>query len=163
MHLILWYINERTSGQLIYSNSIIDPKDGYIGSAQTGSNLQIATADAASGYYASVSAITNANDIATRFHIYKDNVVVYQSDSKKDRLVTFPALALVNQDLIIFHQYFGYDKQLNIDGYYALNLKTKELKLLQADSPRFGFTHDYQLDNANFVVRTDGVYKLTLR
>lgn len=157
------YINERISGQLIYTNRIIDSKDGQIGSALTGNDPQIFMADATSGYYASASAITNANEIATRFHIYKDNLMVYQSDLKKDRLITFPSLALVDQDVIIFHQYFGYETKLNIDGYYALNLKTKELKLLQADSPRFGFTHDYQLNSGIFAVRTDGVYKLTSR
>jgi len=157
------FIDQYSFGHLLYKSMVVNTTNG---SFSTPINLNddsgLLDIDDATGY-AFVTSIQKSanNDLTTGFTIYKNKTLIYQSDFKYARSSSFPIIYNIKNDVVTFYQYFGFDTQANIDGYYTLNLKTKELKLIDANSSSYVGT-DYQLkDGSVFSVRLDGVYKLT--
>lgn len=154
-------INEYSFGHILHSNSIVNPANGSIVTpVNVNSNSGLIELDDATGYAFVGSGRTDAGGkIATGYSVYKNNTPVYQSDFIYGSHY-FPIIYNIRNDIVTFYQSYGYDTVVNIDGYYTLNLKTKEVKLIQDDSNLYVIS-DYQMkDGSTLSVRADGVYKL---
>jgi hypothetical protein len=156
-------IHEYSFGHILYANKLVSTTNGSMSvPVNLDDNSGIIDIDDNSGY-ALVSSVkeNTGKDLETAFSVYKDNTLVYQSDYQYGRSASFPIIANIKNDELTFYQHFTYNTTLMIDGYYTLNLKTKEIKLVQADSTPFLVT-DYQLKDGTIIsVKADGVYKLT--
>ncbi|OIQ63638.1 hypothetical protein GALL_548210 [mine drainage metagenome] len=155
-------INQYSFGHIIYENMLVSTSDGSMSApVSLGPNSGLIEVDDATGYIFTGSGKTNAaNQILTAYSIYKGNTVIYQSDYVYGRSVSFPIIFNIKNDVVTFYQYFGYDTNQHIDGYYTLNLKTQDIKLIQADSNPYVISDYQQKDSSVFSIRTDGVYKL---
>lgn len=155
-------VNQYSFNHIIYSNSILNTSDGSTFSpVALNSNAGLIEVDDATGYVFTGSGRTDAiNRISVGYSVYKNNVVVYQSDYQYWSQ-NFPIIYNIKNDIVTFYQSYNYDTKVNIDGYYTLNLKTKEVKLIQDDSTFYQVISDYQLkDGSVFSIRADGVYRL---
>lgn len=158
-------IDQYSFGHIIYNNMLVNPVTGkFVQPLALDANSGLVDIDDATGYGFVQSAFAGpGNEFTTSFSIYKNKTSVYQSDKVRGRSVFFPIIANIQNDVLTYYQSYGYDTKVNIDGYYTLNLKTGESKLVQADSNPY-IISDYQLkDGSVFSVRTDGVYKLAHR
>jgi hypothetical protein len=156
-------IDEYSFNHILYNNMLINTANGTLSSPlNLGQNSALIDIDDATGYaFAGTSVGNAANQYQAGFNVFQNKLPVYQSDLAYGRSTQFPIIYNIKNDVVTFYQYFGYDTKLNIDGYYTLNLKTNEIKLIQADSNPHVIS-DYQLKNGTtFSVRSDGVYKLT--
>lgn len=155
-------INQNSFNHIIYQNAFLNTTDGSTSvPVNVGSNDGLIEQDDVSGYVFTGSGRQDANRlITTAFSVYKNGAPVYQSDYGYASAY-FPIIYNIKNDVVTFYQSFGYDTKVNIDGYYMLNLKTKEVKLIQDDSNLFVIS-DYQLKNGSTIsIRADGIYKLT--
>jgi hypothetical protein len=155
-------IDQFSFGHIIYNNMLVNPSTGkFIQPLALDANSGLVDIDDATGYGFAQSYTLGPQQAITSFSIYKNKAVVYQSDRVQGRSVFFPIIYNIQNDVVTYYQSFGYDTKVNIDGYYTLNIKTGETKLVQADSNPYVIS-DYQLkDGSVFSVRADGVYKLT--
>jgi hypothetical protein len=158
------YINELSFGHILYYNMLVNTGTGALSPVlDLDGNSALMDVDDSSGYSFVQSINNTASSITTAFSVYKGNTPVYQSGYAFGREVFFPVIYNIQNDVLIYYKYFEYDTKVNIDGYYTLNIKTGESKLIQADSNPY-VRSDYQLKNgAIFSVMADGVYKLTPR
>ena len=131
------------------------------------SNTSIAYFDDNSKYYITVEYLRESQSLTstyTRMITYKDNQIVYEQPFEKGRYFMFPSTINLTDNKLIFYQYYDYDSTVRLDGYYLLDLKTKETTLLQNDSNsfvKFDFFRDGNKDS--FIsVRPYEIYKITM-
>jgi len=157
-------INEYSANHILYANNLINTTNGSMSTPlNLDQNSGLIDIDNTSGYAFVGSAKENAaKDILTAFSVYKDGSSVYQSAYTYGNEAYFPVIANIKNDILTFYQCFNYGTQVQIDGYYTLNLKTKEIKLVQADSnSTLAVVSDYQLQDGSIIsVRSDGVYRI---
>ncbi len=131
------------------------------------SNSSIAYFDDNSQYYITVEYLHESQSLTstyTRMIIYKDNKIVYEQPFEKGRYFTFPSTINLTDNKLIFYQYYDYDSTVRWDGYYLLDLKTKETTLLQNDSNNYA-NFDFFMDSnkGSFIsVRPYEIYKITM-
>lgn len=131
------------------------------------SNTSIAYFDDNSQYFITIEYLRESQSLTstyTRMIIYKDNKIVYEQPFEKGRYFTFPSTINLTDNKLIFYQYYDYDSTVRLDGYYLLDLKTKETTLLQNDSNnyvKFDFFRDS--NKGSFIsVRPYEIYKITM-
>ncbi len=158
-------INEYSANHILYANNLINTTNGFMSTPlNLDQNSGLIDIDNTSGYAFVSSAKENtAKDILTAFSVYKDGSPVYQSAYTYGDGTYPPVIANIKGDILTFYRTFNYSTQVQIDGYYTLNLKTKEVKLVQADgNGNLYVVSDYQLQDGSIIsVRTDGVYRIT--
>ncbi|WP_158799813.1 hypothetical protein [Pedobacter sp. L105] len=159
------FISFYSFNDILYDNMIVNPANGQFSTPVTlDDNSGLVNIDHSTGYIFTATTVENAaHDFLNGYSVYKGNTLVYRSDTVALRSIDFPIIYNIKNDVVTFHQGFGYDTKVNIDGYYILDLKTKELKLVQADSSPY-VIEDYQMKDGSVIsIRADGVYKLTLK
>ncbi len=131
------------------------------------SNTSIAYFDDNSQYFITIEYLRESQSLTstyTRMIIYNDNKIVYEQPFEKGRYFMFPSRINLTDNKLIFYQYYDYDSTVRLDGYYLLDLKTKETTLLQNDSNKyvkFDFFRDSNKDS--FIsVRPYEIYKITM-
>jgi len=132
------------------------------------SNSSIAYFDEHSQYYITVEYFRETQSLSpvyTRMIVYKDNKIVYEQPFEKGRYFTFPSSINLADNKLIFYQSYDYDSTVRLDGYYLLDIKTKETTLLQNDSNNY-VKFDFFNDNnkGSFIsVRPYEIYKITMK
>lgn len=158
-------IYENSFGHILYNGMLVNTSNGAFSNViNLDANSGLLDVDDVTGYVFTSSYQKNAaGDPLSGFNAYKSGVRVFQSDYVYGRSFSLPIIFNIKNDVVIYYQWFPYDTRINIDGYYSLNLKTGESKLIQDDSDvyvRFDFQ---QPDGSVISVHADGVYKLTLK
>jgi len=159
------FINEYSFNHILYNSELLNTGTGkFTQPLNLDANSGIAEIDDATGYSFVQRLINNASGVPVAgFAVYKSKAVVYDSGYKLGISVYLPVIYNIKNDVLTYYQYFDYDTSEHTDGYYTLNLKTGESKLIQAESNVY-VRSDYQLkDGSVFSVKADGVYKLTLK
>ncbi len=106
----------------------------------------------------------NSLDQYSRMIIYKDNKVVYEQSFEKGRSIRIPSIINLSDNKLIFYQHYDYDSSVRIDGYYLLDIVTKQITLLQNDNNGY-VKFDYFGNNKNsFIsIRSYEIYKITIK
>lgn len=106
----------------------------------------------------------SASVVYTKMIIYKNNQVVYKSSFEKNRSFNFPSEINLTDNKLIFKQNYEYDTSLRYDGYYLLNIATKEITLLQNDGNHYYNYEFFTPDKSSFIsIRPFEIYKLTMK
>lgn len=160
-------ILERSYDNIYFQNQAINTTTGDIYSPlHVQNNEGIEYIDKATGL-----GITSTYNVTTTpvysytssMNIYKGQNKIFSSDAVTNRLFSFPKILREINGAIVFAQTFGYDTVFDankIDGYYALDLNTNKVSLIQCDGANY--ISDFQLDDKNIIsVRTGGIYRLT--
>jgi hypothetical protein len=127
------------------------------------SNSSIAYFDDNSQYYVTVEYFQESQSLPyySRMIIYKDNKIVYEQPFVKGRSFDFPSIIDLKDNKLIFYQNYDYDSTVRFDGYYLLDITTKQITLLQNDSNNF-VKFDFFSDKGSFIsVRPYEIYKIT--
>jgi len=157
-------VDQLSFNHIICDNMLLNTTTGKLTQPLTlSANSGLVEIDDATGYGFVQSYVLTPNVATSSFSVYKNKTAVYTSPQTLGLSVFFPVIYNIQNDVLTYFQSFNYDTKVNIDGYYTLNIKTGETKLVQADSnPNSYIISDYQLkDGSVFSVRADGVYKLT--
>ena len=130
-----------------------------------GSNYHIAYSDAELGYSIVVESFYNEgeSEYYSRFLVYEDDKIVYEQPYERGLTLQFPSLMDFSSDKVIFFKGYNFSSDIRFDGYYALNLKTNQVELLQNDSDRY-IKRDFFIDrgtNSFISVRPHQIYKIT--
>ena len=132
------------------------------------SNDGIAYFDQDSQYFITVEYFRETesfiSSVYSRMVIYKDNKVVYEQPFEKGRFLSFPRTISLKDDKLVFRQNFDYDSKVHIDGYYLLDIKSKQIKLLQNESSIY-YNYDFfsgSNKNSFISVRPYEIYKITM-
>jgi hypothetical protein len=131
------------------------------------SNSSIAYFDENSQNYITVEYFQDSQSLSfySRMIIYKDNEIVYEQPFEKGRSFNFPAIIDLKDNKLIYFQSYDYDSSVRFDGYYLLDISTKEITLLQNDNNSF-VKYDFFSDNNknSFIsVRPYEIYKITMK
>ena len=129
-------------------------------------NSGITYYDENSKYYITVESFKdpNSSDLYSRMIIYKDNKVVYEQPFEKGRSISIPSSITLSDNKLIFYQRYDYDSSVRIDGYYLLDMATKQVTLLQNDNNRFVKFDFFDNNKNSFVsIRPYEIYKITLK
>ena len=93
--------------------------------------------------------------------VYSNLNKIYQSESIPGSTFYIPRAQQIKNNTLLYYQYFDYDTVYHTDGYYSLNLATKNVNLLQSDNSSPYYTIDFLFDDTHiYSVRYDGVYVL---
>jgi hypothetical protein len=104
--------------------------------------------------------VLNNTSYQSQLLVYSQNNLVYQGDYSNARLIQIGRQLSISNNRVLFYQAYGYDTTFRIDGYYLLDLNTKQVSLVQCDSNP-SVIDDFQLDGHTVIsVRSDGVYKI---
>jgi hypothetical protein len=129
-------------------------------------NSSIMYYDENSKYYITCETFGDPNslDQYSRMIIYKDNKVVYEQSFEKGRSISIPSIINLSDNKLIFYQHYDYDSSVRIDGYYLLDIATKQVTLLQNDNNGY-VKFDYFDNNKNsFIsIRPYEIYKITIK
>jgi len=132
------------------------------------SNTSIAYFDDHSQYYITVEYFqesTLQSPFYSRIIVYKDNKIIYEQPFEKGRSFGFPSSINLEDNKLIFYQNYVYDSTVRLDGYYLLDITTKEITLLQNDSNNY-VKYDFFSDSnkGSFIsVRPYEIYKITMK
>jgi hypothetical protein len=100
----------------------------------------------------------------SRMVIYKDNDIVFEQPFEKGKFLNFPSIVNLDDNKLMFYQYHDYDSKLRFDGYYQLDLDTKEIVPIHYKSDsyiRFDFFNSN--DKQSFIsVGPYDIYKISL-
>lgn len=96
--------------------------------------------------------------------IYKNNKIVYEQPFEKGRTFCFPKIINLNGNKLIFHQYYDYESTVRYDGYYQLDLITKEIIPLHYESNIFMQYDFFNISGKNsFIsIRSNEIFKITM-
>jgi hypothetical protein len=131
------------------------------------SNSSIAYYDDNSQYYITVEYFQDSQSLSfySRMIIYKDNKIVCEQPFEKGRSFNFPGIIDLKDNKLIYFQSYDYDSSIRFDGYYLLDIATKETTLLQNDNNnyvKFDFFGDSN-KNSFISVRPYEIYKITMK
>ncbi len=164
------YLYENNYDQIYLSDELYDfASRSFINQLPfLSSNEGIAYSDQESQYFITVEYFRETESFISQFYsrmiIYKDNKVVYEQPFEKELSLTFPRTINLKDDKLIFRQTFGYDSKVHIDGYYVLDIKSKQIKLLQNESS-LDFSYDFfagSNKNSFISIRPYEIYKITI-
>lgn len=130
------------------------------------SNSGIAYYDENSKYYITGEYFEDPKSLSgyNRMIIYKDNKVVYEQSFEKGRSFSTPSNINLSDNKLIFYQHYDYDSSVRIDGYYLLDLTTKQITLLQNDSNGYVKFDFFDNNKNSFIsIRPYEIYKITLK
>lgn len=128
------------------------------------SNSGITYYDENSKYYITGEYFEDPKSLAghNRMIIYKDNKVVYEQPFEKGRSFTIPRTINLSDNKLIFYQHYDYDSSVRIDGYYLLDIATKQVTLLQNESTRYVMFDFFDNNKNSFIsIRPYEIYKIT--
>jgi hypothetical protein len=163
------YLREYSYDHIYLSNEIFN-FDNYSfsnGLSFLNANSGIMYYDENSKYYIVSEYLEDPKSLSgySRMIIYKDNKVVYEQPFEKGRSFSIPSSINLIDNKLVFYQYYEYDSSVRIDGYYLLDLTTKQVTLLQNDNN--GYVKFDFFDNSNknsFIsVRPKEIYKITIK
>jgi len=129
------------------------------------SNSSIAYFDDNSQYYITVEYFQESQSLPyySRMIIYKDNKIVYEQPFEKGRSFSFPSIIDLKDNKLIFYQSYDYDSTIRFEGYYLLDITTREITFLQNDNNNF-VKFDFFSDKGSFIsVRPYEIYKITTK
>ena len=130
------------------------------------SNTYIAHFDDNSQYYITVENFqeSQSSPYFTRMIVYKDSKIVYEQSFEKGRWFSFPSVINLKDNKLIFQQGYEYDSTIRFDGYYVLDISTKQITFLQNDNNNYA-KYDFFSDsnkNSFISVRPYEIYKITI-
>lgn len=128
------------------------------------SNSGIAYSDENSKYYITREYFNDpkSSSYYNRMIIYKDNKLVYEQPFEKGRSFVIPSSINLSDSKLIFYQYYDYDSSVRMDGYYLLDIATKQVTLLQNDSNRYTTFDFFDTNKNSFIsIRQYEIYKIT--
>lgn len=128
------------------------------------SNSGIAYSDENSKYYITREYFNDpkSSSYYNRMIIYKDNKLVYEQPFEKGRSFVIPSSINLSDNKLIFYQYYDYDSSVRMDGYYLLDIATKQVTLLQNDSNRYTTFDFFDTNKNSFIsIRAYEIYKIT--
>jgi hypothetical protein len=166
----LRYLSEYSYDQIYLGDELYDSASrSFISQLPfLSSNDGIAYFDQDSQYFITVEYFRESEILGTpaysRMIIYKDNKVVYEQPFEMGRSLSFPRIINLKDDKLVFRQYFDYDSKVHIDGYYVLDIKSKQIKLLQNESSIY-FNFDFfsgSNKNSFISIRPYEIYKITI-
>lgn len=156
------YVDEINYDHLYFDNQLVDPA--------TGSFHQIVPSTDSTG----VEYIDNATNYTftsryifhpdsgyfNRIVVYSGGTPAYQGSYSYNRSPSIPRLAHITNNRLLYYQQYGYDVKFNIDGYYVLDLNTRQETLVHCDSDPYA-VWDFQLDAHTVIsIRADGIYRI---
>jgi len=160
------YIGEFNFDHLYYLNYVVDPATGALQSKLSlTDSSDIDYIDSSTQYAIVTKYVQKAAApvyFTSRLSVYSKTSLVYQDDYVNSRFMQIGRQLSISNNRILLYQSFGYDTTLRIDGYYMLDLNTRQLSLLQCDSNPYVMM-DFQLDpHAMISVRADGIYRVRI-
>ena len=162
------YLREYTYDNIYLRNDIFDFSGYNFTSRLTflNSNSSISYYDKDSEYYITVEYFqaSSSSPVYSRMIIYKNNEVVYEQPYEKGLYLDFPRLINMTDNKLIFTKSYDYDSNIRLDGYYLLDINTKEITLLQNES-NYYLKNDFFIfgDKNSFIsVRPYEIYKITV-
>jgi hypothetical protein len=158
-------IREHNFDHIYYQNKMVDINTGnLVSTLPISDSALLEYTDDATGY-SIVTQYTNSTNkrYDSRLSVYQANSKIYESDYVGGRVLQIGKILNIENNRILFHQYYDYDTTFRTDGYYVLDLDAKEVSLVQCDSI-ISVINDFQLDRRTIIsVRPDGVYRLVLK
>jgi len=130
------------------------------------SNSAMAYFDENSQYFITVENFqeSQSSPYFTRMIVYKDSKIVYEQSFEKGRWFSFPSVINLKDNKLIFQQGYDYDSTIRYDGYYVLDISTKQITFLQNDNnlyAKYDFFND--VTKKSFIsVRPYEIYKITI-
>ena len=160
------FVREHNFDNLYYQNSIMDIKaKNLVPQSYIASDEALEYIDSATQY--SLATKTTVIDVnhpsGSRLSVYHQANKIFESEFLPGRHLMIGRLLNIKNNRILFYQYYDYDTTFKIDGYYVLDLNTKQISLVQCDYQPY-LMYDFQLDDRTIVsVRPQAIYKLTLQ
>ena len=154
-------IAENYFDHLYCNNNVIDPATGSVTMRlPLPDSSGIEYIDNATQYTFVSKYVLNNTSYQSQLLVYSQNTPLYQGDYSNARLIQIGRQLSINNNRVLLYQSYGYDTTFRIDGYYLLDLNTKQVSLVQCDSNPY-VIDDFQLDGHTIIsVRADGVYKI---
>jgi 5-hydroxyisourate hydrolase-like protein (transthyretin family) len=160
------YIGEFNFDHLYYENYVVDPATGALQSPLPLTDSSGIDYIDSSTQYTIVSKYvqkrTAPDYYTSRLSVYSKSGLIYQGDYVNTCSMQIGRQLSISNNRILLYQSFGYDTTFRIDGYYMLDLNTRQLNLLQCDSNPYVMM-DFQLDPHSMIsVRADGIYRVRI-
>jgi len=159
------YIDEISYDHLYYYNQLVDPATG---SFQT---IVPSTDSSAVEYIDNTTNYTIASRFIllhpdsgyfSRLVVYSGGAPIYQGSYAYNRSPYIPRVAHITNNRLLYYQHYGYDVKFNTDGYYLLDLNTRQETLVHCDSDPYA-VWDFQLDAHTAIsIRANGIYRINM-
>jgi len=158
------YIDEVSYDHLYFYNQLVDPATGSFRQIvpSTDSNA-VELIDNTTGYTITSRYIFHPDSgYFNRLVVYSGGAPLYQGGYAYNRSPYIPRLAHITNNRLVYYQHYGYDVKFNIDGYYALDLNTRQETLVHCDSDP-ATVWDFQLDAHTAIsIRAGGIYRINM-
>jgi len=156
------YVNEFSYDHLYYYNQLVNTATGDFRTiVPAADSTAVQYIDDATGYTITSRYILHPDSgYFSRIVVYSGNTPVYQGDYAYNRSPQIPRLAHIANNRLLYYQNFGYDVKFNTDGYYVLDLNTRQEQLVHTESNMY-VIWDFQLDaHTTISIRADGIYRI---
>nr|WP_321354778.1 hypothetical protein [uncultured Draconibacterium sp.] len=161
------YLNENNYDNIYLNGEVYDFNTSTFNNLfpSLGSNYYVGYSDAELGYSIVVESFYDESELEgySRFLVYKDDKIVYEQPYEKELTLQFPSLMDFSSGKIVFYKGYDFSSYIRFDGYYTLNLRTRQVELLQNDDDRY-IKRDFFInkDSNSFIsVRPYQIYKIT--
>jgi len=157
------YIDEVSYDHLYYYNQLVDPATGAFQSVVPSADSNaVEYLDNTTNYTIASRYIFHPDSgYFSRLVVYSGGAPVYQGSYTYNRSPSIPRLTHITGNRMLYHQQYGYDVKFNTDGYYVLDLNTRQEQLIHCDSDPYAIW-DFQPDaHTTISVRADGIYRIT--
>lgn len=163
------YLREYSFDQIYLGNDIFDFSNFSFASRLPilNSNTSIVYYDENSQYLVTAEYLNESQSSSTyysRMVIFKNDEIVYEQPFEKGRTFNFPCIINLDDNKLVFYQYYDYDSILRYDGYYLLDLVKKEITPLQYESELYQ-KYDFfnSNDKSSFIsIRPSKIFKVTM-
>jgi hypothetical protein len=163
------YLSKNSFEQIYMGNDIFDFSSfSFVNKLPfLNNNTSISYFDNNSQYFVTseyFSESQSSSSYYSRMIVYKNNEVVYEHPFEKGRSFNFPRIINLDDNKLIFYQYYDYDSVVRYDGYYQLDLVKKEIVPLQFESDiymKYNFFNGD--DKSSFIsIGPFGIFKVTM-
>ncbi|MGK7395503.1 MAG: hypothetical protein ACNS62_13080 [Candidatus Cyclobacteriaceae bacterium M3_2C_046] len=155
------YIREYNYDHIYYKNFIIDvPTGKFLTPLNLPSTAYVSLMDP-NQYGIVVNSKNHENQpYQNKFLVYQNKSILFESEFDQDRSFLFGSLSQVRNNQYLFYQSFDYSEEINLDGFYLLDLEQQEVQLIQTTALDF---YDYfEIDQNQLIAfsHRDGMYRL---
>jgi hypothetical protein len=107
----------------------------------------------------------HTSTLYSRMIIYKDGVISFELPFERGRSFNLPRITNLDDNKLIFYQSYDYDSEVRLDGYYLLDISTKEISLLQNDGNNYYKSDFFNSTDKNMFIsiRPYEIYKITMK
>jgi hypothetical protein len=165
----LRYLSENSFDNIYWGNDILDFASlTFVNKLPfLNTNSAIEYFDQNSQYYITTEYFmeSQTSTYYSRMVFYKDGAIAFELPFEKGRSFNLPKIINLKDNKFIFYQSYAYDSEVRLDGYYLLDISTKQLSLLQNDDNEY-MKYDFFTgsDNSTFIsVRPYEIFKITLK